>query len=252
MSTTRTHSQIGEIDFDSNNDFNVDNIWNIQDIIEKLGDHVTVEQSANIVNGSFNGLLIGAYWTIDGTNYRIMAHDQFYGYNGIDKHHVVVMPDTIYSMQRYNDTDTNSGGYNSSVLKGYIENIYNPYIISKFGDTHILAHTHDLTSGNYFSGILTPTDNTKAWLINSYNLDGSKYSLETDYSWQDADKVQFPAFKYNTNLKITNHNGSASYWWLGSSRSYRSEYFCFVFSSGIVSYTYPSDSLGVRPAFLVY
>ena len=222
-----------------------------------LGDHVTEEQSRNIANGSFNGLLLGSYWTIDGTNYRIMARDIYYAtgelqYHDVVNHHVVVMPDTIYSKQKYNNSDTNSGGYSSSILKSYIENTYNPYITNAFGENHILSHTHDLTSGSYNSGTLTPTANTKAWLINSYNVDGQKYQYETNYSWKPSDKLQFPAFRNNTSLKISKYNGSASYWWLGSSRSNASSHFCLVTSSGTVSYNFASGSRGVRPAFLLY
>ena len=218
----------------------------------RLGPRFTAEQSANIANGSFTNLPIGSYWTKGSENFRIMARDQFYGYNGIDKHHLVVMPDTIYTMQKYNNSDTNGGGYNSSILKNYIINTYNPMITNAFGSNHVLSHTHDLTSGSYNSGTLTPTSDTKAWLINSYNVDGSKYQYETTYNWQEADMTQFPAFKYNTSLKIANYNDSANYWWLGSSSSSNSSYFCLVTSSGTVDRGIASVSPGVRPAFLLY
>ena len=212
---------------------------------------VTEEQLANISNGSFTGLPIGYYWTIFGDVFRIMAHDQFYGYNGINKHHIVVMQDTIYGFQKYNDTDTNSGGYSSSILKNYIMQ-YNAYITIIFGDNHVLSHTHDLTSGTYNSGTLTPTANTKAWLINSYNVDGIRFDEETIYNWQTADKTQFPAFKNDSNLKIGRRYGSANYWWLSTPRSINSKLFCYVASTGTVAGGLASNSYGVRPAFLLY
>ena len=221
-------------------------------ILMHLGNKVTTQQSANIANGSFVNLPIGAYWTINNVNYRIMARDQFYGYNGITTHHVVVMPDTIYILRRYNDVNDNSGGYVSSALKRYIELTYHPVITSAFG-SHILSHTHDLTSGSYTSGTLTPTANTKVWLINSYNLTGSKYSLETDYSWQNADKVQFPAFISNSNSKMAKYVTSNYPWWLGSSSSNTSYKFCYANSEGSVNnYDANYDNNGVRPALLVY
>ena len=231
-----------------------------------LGDHVTEEQSRNIANGTFNGLPIGAYWTINNINYRIMSQDHYYfvtphpilgniSYNGIDTHHVVVMPDTIYSKYKYKGTDnndTNDRGYYSSDLKPYIQNTYNPMITNAFGANHILVHTHDLTSGTYNNGTLISTSATKAWLINSYNIDGEKYDYETSYKWQTSDKTQFPAFKYNTTLKIANYNGSADYWWLGSSSRYNSYCFCVMYSSGVFGYIRSALAHGVRPAFLVY
>lgn len=218
-----------------------------------LGDHVTKEQFSDIANGSFISLPIGSYWTINNINYRIMALDQFYGYNGINKHHVVIMPDTIiYNLESYNRFNRNRGGYCSSELKSRIENTYNTIIEFIFGSNHVLYHTHDLTSGNYNDGKLIPVVGTKAWLINSYNVNGIKYSCETEYDWQDADKVQFPAFKKDNSLKKSTYNGHDYGWWLGSSLSGNSCNFCLVNPSGTVSYNYASSSRGVRPAFLVY
>ena len=216
-----------------------------------LGEHVTEEQSAAIARADFSKLPIGAYWTIDGTNYRIMAHDQFYGYNCISTHHVVVMPDDIYSMHNYNNRDINTGGYIASTLKSFIDTIYVPHIIRVFGENHVLSHMHDLTGGDYNNDVLRPLK-TVAWLINSYNITGSRNLYGTYYDWQDADRTQFPAFKKDSSLMISKYNGSTDYWWLGSSNSVSSGYFCLVTSSGAVDGTDASDSDGVRPAFLVY
>ena len=220
-----------------------------------LGDHITEEQSANIANGTFKGLPLGAYWTINNINYRIMARDIYYAtdtlqYHDVVNHHVVVMPDTIYSKQQYNSTETSSGGYASSSLKTYIENTYNPYITSIFGDNHILSHTHDLTAGTYRSGSISYRQ-TKAWLINSYNIDGYMYRYETFYSWKPSDVLQFPAFKGNTELKA----GKGGSWWLGSSSStYEGKFSYYNPNSSYLgmNYTGAHQSVGVRPAFLVY
>ena len=247
-----------------------------------LGDHVTETQSANIANGSFDGLPLGAYWTINNIKYRILSQDQYYligflgNYNGIYTHHVVVMPDDIYKIpQMYNNTETsNDCYYGSNVMRPYIENTYNPMIINAFGENHILSHTHDLTSGTYKNGTLVPTDNTKAWLINSYNVNGTKYEYETDYSWKISDMKQFPAFKYSANLKYAKYNGSGTYrgsnytyvchYWLSTTNM--NYYICFnaVNRYGGMDYSRADSSTyanqvnstykayGVRPAFLVY
>ena len=227
-------------------------IDNVTDNNNQLGDHITEEQSANIGNGSFTDLPIGSYWIIHGVNFRIMAHDQFYGYNGIDTHHVVVMPDSLHSTQIYNITNTNRGGYYNSELKKYIEDTYNPYITSIFGLNHVLSHTHDLTDGTADNGKLVSTANTIAWLVNSYNVNGSKCEFETSYSWQNADKIQFPAFKNDSNLKIAKHNRLVNWWWLGSSGSFDSTCFCIIEYSGDMDADGASYSYGIRPAFLVY
>ena len=225
-----------------------------------LGDHVTDEQSANIANMSFKDISIGNYWNINNIQYRIMSINQFYNYNGIITPHVVVMPDSVFRNHMYNKLPTNDGGYLHSDLKNYIGSTYNSFIRKAFGKNHILSHTHDLTSSDRGKFTLAPTRNVKAWLINSYNLDGSKYLYEFDYNWQDADKTQFPAFKYSANLRvtrektqrcITRHIGKK--WWLGTPmNTNRSTDFCVINAYGNIC-MYSSDySYGIRPAFLVY
>ena len=246
--------------FDINIDINdYNNIWDYQKAVTNaanklsngdIGDHVTTEQSANISNGTFKGLPIGAYWTIDGIRYRIMDRDIFYGYNSISTHHVVVMPDTCYSLQKYNNTDANNttGGYVASDLKKYIDNTYNPYISNIFGDNHILSHTHDLLAcdGNNLTRPPVPTI-VKAWIINRYEV------LNQNSDWvtylQNEDKITFSAFTLVSNLKKTSYN-----WWLSPIHSggYYSDYSNIINTSGEFEYKTSNYTFGVRPAFLVY
>ena len=44
-----------------------------------LGSSLTDAQSAAIRDGSFNGLYLLDYWTINGVNWRIVAFDYYYG-----------------------------------------------------------------------------------------------------------------------------------------------------------------------------
>lgn len=218
-----------------------------------LGDHVTDEQSASITNGSFNDLPIGAYWSVYGIKYRIMAHDHYYGYNGITAHHVVVMPDNVHFLHKYTLSGSNTGGYNASDIKDYITKYYNPYITSIFGDNHVLSHPHDLTSGTYDNGTLTTDIETKSFLINSYNLEGTDYSYVTKYEWKLGDLKQFPAFSYDTSLKKDNERDRKSNpWWLSTSCSYNTDYFAFVNSKGVVLTDSGDSVYGVRPAFLIH
>ena len=218
-----------------------------------LGDHVTYDQMTSISDGSFDKLPIGAYWSVYGIKYRIMAHDHYYGYNDITTHHVVVMPDTIYSLQKYNNSKTNNGGYINSNIKDYIDKNYDHYIINIFGDNHVLSHPHDLTDGVRNNGELTTVPETKAWLVNSWNLEGTDYSYVTKYDWKLGDMRQFPAFRYDPALKEESKYGEkTSPWWLSTSCSYNDVNFAFVSSEGTVLTDYGDSLIGVRPAFLVY
>lgn len=220
-----------------------------------LGDSVSTEQYKNIAEGNFNGLPIGGFWRIHDRVFRIMAHDQYYGYNGIKKHHLVIMSDGCYTKEPYVDDafgcafDIEKGSYIDSNVAYYLCEVYDEIITTIFGEKHILEHIHDMPS-EYDDLELTPDDEAKSWLINSYNLDGKKYANELAYKWKREDKIQFPAFKYNEKLKKSNVT-----WWLcTASNISKTEKNMFCAASkedGKVISDFGHKEHGIRPAFLL-
>ena len=217
----------------------------------KLGDHVTEQQWTNIANGSFKNLLIGQYWTINNVNYRIVGRNTYYGYYNLNKNHLVIWPDTVYSNQPFQTTNTNSGIYYTSNLRNYVDNTYVPYIISIFGENHILGHTRSLPSYGGSSGSGVTSANVKAWIPGSpTGVIGSYY----EYGINAYDELAFPAQNYGlitprANFWVACHVGATSdkYYYVETwSRN----------SYGEVTYTktaaLATTSHGVRPAFLIY
>ncbi len=107
-----------------------------------LGSSVTADQYAAISAGTFEGLMIGDYWTIGGVNYRI-AHFDYWRRTGDTEctaHHVVVVPDTNFANQKMNDTDTTAGGYAGSKMYSTYLATARTTITTAFGSGHILSH----------------------------------------------------------------------------------------------------------------
>lgn len=225
-----------------------------------LGDHITEEQSAAIARADFSELPIGSYWKLNVIKLRIMAHDQFYGYNDVSTHHVVVMADEMIDYTCYNLMNYNIGGYHATPVEGETNIAYSEKIINTIGYDHVLNHTHDITDSAGKCGKLKRSRNVRSWLINSYNVDGVKYEDETDYKWKDADKIQFPAFKYNPNLKKSrficdeDEDDEQRLWWLGTPCSKDEHSYCVVNYIGEIDDA-PAATFfngGIRPASLIY
>lgn len=106
-----------------------------------LGTSITSEQYTAIQNGTFEGLWLGDYWTINGVNWRIWDFDYWYntGDSNFTKHHLVLMPDRSLYDAKMNDTNVTTGGYVGSLM--YTSNLSNAKTIvqNAFG-SHALSH----------------------------------------------------------------------------------------------------------------
>ncbi len=63
-----------------------------------FGNYVTRSQLAAIRNGTFKGLGLGDYWTIDGVNWRIADFDYLIRSDNArvdaSRHHIMIVPDS--------------------------------------------------------------------------------------------------------------------------------------------------------------
>ena len=110
-----------------------------------LGSSVTAEQQQAIQNGTFDGLFIGDYWTIDGKDWVIADIDYFYntGYSpNFTKHHLVMLPRTPLYSYVMNNSGNTSGGYLNSDMRKTGLNEAKSIITSAFGSL-VLSH-HDI------------------------------------------------------------------------------------------------------------
>jgi hypothetical protein len=125
-----------------------------------LGNTYTTEQKTSIANGSFNGLNIGDYWTINGVNYRIADFDYYYnvGDTAFTKHHVIIVPDTaLYTAEMQSGSNT-AVGYSQSAM--YTTNLDDARTAfdNAFGSSFLPAHR-----GLYMSEVTSGTPKTWAW-----------------------------------------------------------------------------------------
>lgn len=109
-----------------------------------LGTSLTSAQKTAISNGTFDGIHIGDYWTIDGIQYLVADFDYWYrkGDTDFNKHHVVLINNTFsgnFAACTMNATNITEGGYMGSRM--YTETIpnVNTTLKSAFGD-NLLTH----------------------------------------------------------------------------------------------------------------
>ena len=220
-----------------------------------LGDSVTTEQWDEINAGTFNGLYIGDYWTINSVNWRIAAFDYWLnsGDTNCTKHHVVIVPDTNLATCQMNSTNITTGAYTGSDF--YTGNNSNTgfataksVVNSAFGSTHVLKHRillKNAVSNGYASGYIW-TDSTVDLMSEKMVYGTQIYSAmpngSTIPSQYTVDKTQLPLFALEPS-RISNR----SHWWLRSVVS--ASAFAYVSGRGVASTNNASNSYGVRPAF---
>lgn len=216
-----------------------------------LGDEVTADQYAAIAAGTFDDMYIGDYWTINGVNWRIAHFDYWLNCgdsgSGTTEHHVVIVPDSALYSAKMNETDTTTGGYLQSKMRGgitYQGNLAQAKTIieAAFGSAHILSHRELLSSASDSSGATTWTwaDSTVD-LISEIMAYGCKVWANSGYD-AGIDKEQLALFRHDVSRLTTR-----SVWWLRSVAS--SVLFATVTTFGHTSDYVASGFFGVRPAF---
>lgn len=222
-----------------------------------LGTSVTDEQYAQIAAGTFHGMLIGDYWTINGVNYRIADFDYWLGCGdqgtGLTTHHVLVVPDTGLANCKMNDTNIVTGAYvGSDFYTGNNGNVgystANSAIIAAFGSTHILSHREYLANA-----VSDGKETAGAWYDRTVDLmnESMVYGTERFHnqvqgtafaSYYTIDKTQLALFRMDP-TRITNRTN----WWLRDVVYGLS--FARVAGTGNATASTASDTYGVRPCF---
>ena len=233
-----------------------------------LGTAPTAAQLEAIANGTFEGLLLGDYWTSGGINYRIAAFDYWLntGDTQCTAHHVVIVPDQNMleangSTTHYMDTNnTTADGYTGSgFFKG--KNHDNTNNTAKatcrsmaqavFGSGHILTHrelfTKASSSGKPTSGEWVDSDidlMNERMVYGNPVFEPANDGTTVPYLYT-IDKSQLPLFAVRPDL-ITNRAN----WWLRDVVS--ATYFAYVHHHGYANGNNASNaSIGVRPAFAI-
>ena len=141
-------------------------MWGGRDITVAFN-HGTV--SANIANGTFRDIFPGDYITkqvtISGTAYTVnwvIADCDYWWHkgdqnNGMETHHVVIVPQAPIFNARMNSTNTTEGGYKGSEMYKNIIPACATGIVNAFGSSHILTFQDGITT--IVDTSLTPSNN---------------------------------------------------------------------------------------------
>lgn len=220
-----------------------------------LGSSLTDAQSAAIRDGSFNGLYLLDYWTINGVNWRIVAFDYYYGTGDTScwTHHVVVVPDGQLYTVAYNSTNTTAGGYVGSDLYKTGLDKAKTIITAAFGSSHILTHRNCLNNA-----VTNGIPSGSAWLdstvelMTEANVYGTKYWAPSEHGEDSGvdfyvvDKSQYPGFAVAPSLQTV----PGQWLWLRDVSS--ASCFAGAHGDGYAGRGNASTVLGVRPAVCIY
>lgn len=220
---------------------------------------------ANIQNGSFKGMFIGDYFSVNGSNYVIAGINTKHlkGDSTQLGNHLLLMPDRFSTLkdgtvmrndgkQHYmNDTDTTAGGLAGTKLyQTYMPSIQNK-LEADFG-SHLLkfrevVSTHVDASGAPDKGewhdakLAIPNEvMVYGTTLNGNNKNSSWYNIGDD-------DVQLPLFRLNPD-ELTNHRD----WGLWLRDIHSASEFAYADDNGDASWNGASwPWLGVRAFFLI-
>lgn len=218
---------------------------------KNLGKSLSTEQKAHIQDGSFEDLWLGDYWVINGINWRIVDFDYWYNTGGtkFNKHHLVIMPDTVLYKAQMNADSVTTGGYVGSLM--YKSNLNNAktMINSAFGGavlTHSEYLTNAVTNGYPSAGAWF---DSKVELPNEIMVYGSFIFTPAGNGTIVANrhiisKQQLALFSVAPKFA----NIGEDYWFRDVAYAYG---FARLDGSGMAGYSSATSSLGVRPVFAI-
>ena len=210
----------------------------------------------------FSDLMIGDYLdlpslTVDGTTYTWNATYQnlrivISGFNHYihcgdtenTKNHILWTFKNVVLQRQMNSSDTNTGGYNASAMKTYLDGVFalglgsalgsSDYLytisraISKKGSTEWVRNTVFLPTEVEVFGVATYGDDQNAWNTN----------------------IQYPIYRDSSYYRCKKYNGSRAWWWEATPNASNSTGFCGVSYYGSSPTDNASNSAGgVAPAF---
>ena len=225
--------------------------------------------SANIANGTFRDIFPGDYITksvtISGKTYNVnwvvadcdyWCHKGDQG-NGMETHHVAIVPQNSIFDARINPTNTTEGGYAGSEMYKKIIPACATGIVNAFGRSHIQTFRDGITDSvdtSHVSSGMPQFAGTPGWWGTWVSVNCNLMSEKMVYgapicSAGAADNRmatrQMSAFRLSE--KLINYNRHA--WWLRDVVS--SAYFAVVRGGGDAFTGHASNVIGVRPFALL-
>jgi hypothetical protein len=213
----------------------------------------TNAQRSAIADGTFEGLFIGDYWTINNRIYRIADFDYWLrsGDQGTTIHHIVIVPDASFGNGQMNDINITEGAYAGSKMyteSSSVLNVARSTINTDFG-AFVLPHRV------YLPNAISETNaqsagawlDSKAELMNELMVYGSNIRCKKNSGTyiRTVDKDQLALFQLNPAFISPNRYS----YWLRDVTSDRE--FANVDASGLATSSVATTLIGIRPAFAV-
>ena len=240
-------------------------MWGGRDITTAFDDGTV---STNIANGTFRDIFPGDYITkpvtISGKAYTVnwvIADCDYWWHkgdqnNGIETHHVVIVPQTPIFDARMNATNTTEGGYAGSEMYRNVIPACATGIVSAFGSSHILTFRDGISNRvepSVSSGVTQWTGTPSwwgEWVSVQCNLMSEKmvYGAPICAAGAMDNSIatrQMSAFRLSE--RLINYN--RWWWWLRDVVSSAS--FAVVYGNGGAGANYASIVRGVRPFALL-
>lgn len=217
-----------------------------------LGDHVTDEQLAAIRDGSFKGLHVGDYWTINNVDWLIADMDYWRNTGNVifTKHHLAIVPSKCLYAAKMNSSSTTEGGYINSDMYTTGLNQAKEMINSCF-ENLVLSH-QELFTNKVTNGI--PTGGS--WVDSTVDLMSENMVYGHTFFAPSNDGTTVPyvfslgatqlsLFRLHYESLIDRENSI----WLRDVVS--SGAFACIQTQGIASYYAAASVAGVKPIFAI-
>ena len=217
-----------------------------------LGSAITASQLTEIRNGTFQGINVGDYWSINNNNW-IVADIDYFRHSASPQfaaHHVVIVPQyTLYKAQM-NSSIVDNLCYVNSELFTDLETTALPIIEAAFGAENILAHPI------YMPSACVDGENTeqtqyrlKVNLMNEYMVFGNKRGKTSKFDGNAV--MQFSLFRYAKKFIKSFYNGNGSQYWL-SDKYDATQFVAILGTSRTIFSTNPTNTgTYVRPYFCI-
>ena len=164
-----------------------------------------------------------------------------YGHNVVFQRHAC-----LNTTRQMNTSNTNAGGYNSSLMKTYLDGEFFNSLESDLQDV-ITEYSYQGSVGSQSTNL--QTEEHKVFLPVEYNIFGAtSYAAGTERTTGGAEQWSYYATSAN---RVKAANGASCAWWLSSPSDSASTAFCGVAASGAASNYAASGSIGVAPCFMI-
>ena len=233
-------------------------IYRGKDITDLFYDGTLSEQ---IAAGTFDDIFIGDYIIGRNSNRKYLVADINYRLHCGDTEcttpHVLMIPERSMGTAQMNSSNVTTGAYTGSAM--YTDNLtpFKTIIQNDFESSHILNHRNHLqnavtngyeSGGTWFDSTIELMNEKMVYGTDIFHNIMNGTNIPNNYV---IDKSQLSLFRLDkSKIVALNDAGNRQTWWLRDVVS--ASGFAYVSSNGRAGYGNASDSLGVRPAFLIY